>query len=103
VGAVRSAAAGEVVISPALLARLLPQLNRANEAVGLQLTEREIQLLGLMAEGPTNKVIAEELNLSVNTVRNYVQILLTKLNVHSKLEAVSTAVRDGIIDYPSGS
>jgi DNA-binding NarL/FixJ family response regulator len=55
-----------------------------------------------MAEGSTNKVIADELNLSVNTVRNNVQILLTKLNVHSKLEAISTAVRDGIIDYPSG-
>jgi len=102
VDAVRSAAAGEVVISPALLARLLPQLNRTNHAVGPQLTEREHQLLGLMAEGSTNKVIAHELNLSVNTVRNYVQILLSKLNVHSKLEAVSTAVRGGIIDYPSG-
>ena len=103
VDAVRSAAAGDVVISPALLSRLLPQLNRTNDAVGLQFTEREVQLLDLMAEGSTNKVIAQELNLSVNTVRNYVQILLTKLNVHSKLEAVSTAVRDGIIDYPSDS
>jgi two-component system, NarL family, response regulator DevR len=102
VDAVRSAAAGEVVISPALLARLLPQLNRTSAASGVQLTERELQLLGLMAKGSTNKVIADELNLSVNTVRNYVQILLTKLNVHSKLEAVSTAVREGIIDYPSG-
>jgi two-component system response regulator DevR len=102
VDAVRSAAAGEVVISPALLARLLPQLNRTSAASGVQLTERELQLLGLMAKGSTNKVMADELNLSVNTVRNYVQILLTKLNVHSKLEAVSTAVREGIIDYPSG-
>jgi DNA-binding NarL/FixJ family response regulator len=36
-------------------------------------------------------------------VRNYVQSVLTKLNAHSKLEAVSTAVREGIIDYPMGT
>jgi DNA-binding NarL/FixJ family response regulator len=48
-------------------------------------------------------VIAAELHLSVNTVRNYVQSVLTKLNAHSKLEAVSTAVREGIIDYPMGT
>jgi DNA-binding NarL/FixJ family response regulator len=101
--AVRAAAAGEALISPAQLARLLPKLSRTHRAVGADLTDRERELLKHLARGQTNKVIAAELHLSVNTVRNYVQSVLTKLNAHSKLEAVSTAVREGIIDYPMGS
>jgi DNA-binding NarL/FixJ family response regulator len=101
--AVRAAAAGEALISPAQLARLLPKLSRTHRAVGADLTDRERELLQHLARGQTNKVIAAELHLSVNTVRNYVQSVLTKLNAHSKLEAVSTAVREGIIDYPMGT
>jgi DNA-binding NarL/FixJ family response regulator len=101
--AVRAAAAGEALISPAQLARLLPKLSRTHRAVGADLTDRERELLQHLAHGQTNKVIAAELHLSVNTVRNYVQSVLTKLNAHSKLEAVSTAVREGIIDYPMGT
>ena len=47
--------------------------------------------------------IAATLNVSVNTIRNHVQSVLAKLGAHSKLEAVSTAVREGIIDYPTAS
>ena len=101
--AVRSAAAGEAVISPAMLARLLPRLNGAHRSLGHDLTDRERELLGHLARGATNKAIAIELHLSVNTVRNYVQSVLTKLGAHSKLEAVSTAVREGIVDYPTAS
>ena len=100
--AVRAAAAGEALISPAQLARLLPNLTRSQPAVGADLTARERELLQHLALGQTNKVIAAELHLSVNTVRNYVQSVLTKLNAHSKLEAVATAVRAGIIEYPMG-
>ena len=99
--AVRAAAAGEALISPALLARLLPKLNRTQRAVGADLTERELEILTLLARGWNNKLIAGELYLSVNTVRNYVQSVLTKLGAHSKLEAVSTAVREGIVSFPS--
>lgn len=99
--AVRAAAAGEALISPDLLARLLPRLTRTRTPVGSDLTERELSLLVLMAEGATNKVIADRMYLSVNTVRNYVQSILTKLGAHSKLEAVATSVREGIIDYPT--
>jgi DNA-binding NarL/FixJ family response regulator len=100
--AVRAAAAGEALISPAQLIRLLPRLTRTHRTVGADLTDRERELLQLLAKGGTNKVIAAELHLSVNTIRNYVQSVLTKLGAHSKLEAVATAVREGIIDYPSG-
>lgn len=99
--AVRAAAAGEALISPAQLARLLPKLSPTQRAVGTDLTERELELLTRLARGGTNKAIASELHLSVNTVRNYVQSVLTKLGAHSKLEAVATAVRTGLIDYPA--
>lgn len=101
--AVRLAAAGEAVISPALLARLLPRLNGARRSLGDDLTDRERELLAHLAGGATNKAIAAEMHLSVNTVRNYVQSVLTKLGAHSKLEAVSVAVREGIIHYPAAS
>jgi DNA-binding NarL/FixJ family response regulator len=98
---VRVAAAGEAVIAPAMLARLLPQLNRPHQALGSDLTEREIEVLRLMALGHANKTVARDLTLSVHTVRNHVQSILTKLGAHSKLEAVSIAVREKLIDYPS--
>ncbi|MCU1365083.1 MAG: response regulator transcription factor [Ilumatobacteraceae bacterium] len=101
VEAVRGAAAGEALISPLLLARLLPKLKRTYRSLGSDLTERERATLNRLAEGWSNKAIAADLNLSLNTVRNYVQSLLSKLGAHSKLEAVSTAVREGIIDYPT--
>lgn len=100
---VRAAAAGDAVIAPAMLARLLPQLNKQQQqqqTVGSDLTEREIELLRLMAQGHANKTMANTLFLSVHTVRNRVQSILTKLGAHSKLEAVSIAVREKLIDYP---
>jgi two-component system, NarL family, response regulator DevR len=97
--AVRGAAAGEALISPALLGRLLPKLTRTYRSLGSDLTERERSTLSFLAKGWANKAIATEMNLSLNTVRNYVQSLLSKLGAHSKLEAVSTAVREGIVDY----
>ena len=103
VHAVRAAAVGEALISPALLARLLPKLNRTQRSVGEDLSDREREILGFLARGMTNKAIAAELFLSVNTIRNHVQSVLAKLGAHSKLEAVSTAVREGIIDYPTAS
>jgi two-component system response regulator DevR len=103
VHAVRAAAVGEALISPALLARLLPKLNRTQRSLGEDLSDREREILGFLARGMTNKVIAAELFLSVNTIRNHVQSVLAKLGAHSKLEAVSTAVREGIIDYPTSN
>jgi DNA-binding NarL/FixJ family response regulator len=103
VHAVRAAAVGEALISPALLARLLPKLNRTERTLGEDLSDREREILGFLVRGLTNKAIAAELFLSVNTIRNHVQAVLAKLGAHSKLEAVSTAVREGIIDYPTAS
>lgn len=100
VAAVRAAAAGEALISPSMLARLLPKLRRSYRGTGSDLTAREVEILALLAEGLSNQTIAERLVISLHTVRNHVQNVLTKLQAHSKLEAVSIAVREGIIRYP---
>ena len=62
-----------------------------------QLTEREMEVLGLLVDGTTSDQIAARLGLSRNTVRTHVQAILTKLQVHSRLEAVAFAVRNGLI------
>jgi DNA-binding NarL/FixJ family response regulator len=96
--AVRAAAAGESVISPELLARLLPRLHRrTGNARRNDLTEREREVLGLLAEGLSNAAIAERLFVSKHTVRNHVANLSAKLGAHSKLEALSIAVREGLL------
>ena len=95
--AVRAAAAGESVISPELLARLLPRLHRRQPEARDKLTEREREVLELLAEGLSNAAIAERLVVSVHTVRNHVANLSTKLGAHSKLEALSIAVREGLL------
>jgi DNA-binding NarL/FixJ family response regulator len=97
---IRAAAVGEVLLSPAMLARRLPRLSRSHRSLGDDLTDRERDTLHHLSLGWTNKVIAAEMHLSLNTVRNYVQSILNKLGAHSKLEAVSIAVRAGVIDYP---
>ena len=98
--AVRIAAAGEALVSPAQLARLLPQLSRTKKPTGADLTDRERDVLTLFSRGLATKAMAAELFLSVNTIRNYTQSVFVKLGAHSKLEAVSIAVREGIISYP---
>jgi DNA-binding NarL/FixJ family response regulator len=93
--AVRSAAAGDVVLSHRDLGRLMnPRVERRPE----RLTSREREVLTLVAEGLPNRVVAERLTLSLNTVRTHVQAVLTKLGAHSKLEAVAIARRQGLID-----
>jgi DNA-binding NarL/FixJ family response regulator len=95
--AVRAAAAGEAVVSPELLARLLPKLSRTGNAHRDELTEREREVLSLVAAGLTNSAIAARLFVSVHTVRNHVTNLSLKLGAHSKLEALSIAVREGML------
>jgi two-component system, NarL family, response regulator DevR len=95
--AVRAAAAGESVISPEMLARLLPRFGRSSPHAVDELTEREREVLALVAEGLSNAAIAQRLIVSVHTVRNHIASLSGKLGAHSKLEALSIAVRRGLL------
>ena len=96
VDSVQAAASGELAVSPTLLGRVLPNLRR-DEAARSKLTTREREILELVADGVANKAIAAQLSLRLNTVRNHVQNVLTKLGAHSKLEAVAIATRTGLI------
>jgi len=75
----------------------------STEPTGPELTAREMEVLALLAEGLSNDAIAERLELSLHTIRNHVQKTITKLGAHSKLEAVSIALRTGLIQPPSVS
>jgi DNA-binding NarL/FixJ family response regulator len=103
IAAMKAAAAGEILIDRAALARLLPRVAREREvhrdAVLLlnQLTDREREILGLLGEGMRNEEIASHLFISPQTVQTHIRNVLGKLGVHSKLEAVTFAVRHGAI------
>ena len=99
--AVRSAAAGEALIAPYMLARLLHGMQRNQlPAPATPLTPRELAVLQELALGRDNHSVATTLRMSPNTVRTHVQNILSKLEVHSKLEAVSRAIREGWIRIP---
>jgi two-component system, NarL family, nitrate/nitrite response regulator NarL len=66
-----------------------------------QLTPREREVLGLLVEGADGRTIAARLGISRNTVRTHVQSILTKLQVHSRLEAATLAVRHRVVPIPT--
>ena len=92
--AVRSVHAGEAVLPQAKLGSLLARGDAGPEEI---LTKRERQILKRLERGSSNKAIATELTVSLNTVRTHVQSILKKLGAHSKLEAVSIARRQGVL------
>jgi len=73
-----------------------------SELLAAQLTARELEVLGLMAEGLGGTEIAGSLGISTNTVRTHIQSILTKLQVHSRLEAVAFALRRGLVQLRRG-
>lgn len=97
IAAIRAAAAGEALIAPGVMARLLPHLRPPAPTVGTDLTPREREVLKFVAEGLQNAEIAERLTVSVHTIRNHVQNILAKLGVHSKLEALAVAVKANLV------
>jgi DNA-binding NarL/FixJ family response regulator len=101
VQAVRGAARGEALIAPYMLARLLQGLQKKDEpGPATPLTPRELAVLREFSLGHDNETVAKMLKMSPNTVRTHVQNILSKLGVHSKLEAVSKGIREGWIRIP---
>jgi DNA-binding NarL/FixJ family response regulator len=103
--AVRSVWQGHSRISPAMASKLLNEFQtltkRADERQPLappRLTERELQVLRLVAKGLGNRDIATQLYISENTVKNHIRNILEKLQLHSRMEAVIYAVREKLLD-----
>jgi DNA-binding NarL/FixJ family response regulator len=101
VASVRAAAAGAAWVSPRVAALLLERVRRTGHAVerhagGAELTEREREILRLIAEGHDNTEIAERLFLSTKTVKNHVSSILAKLQMANRIQAAVYAVRRGL-------
>lgn len=103
VEAVRTVASGSSLLSPAMASRLLDEfavLVRRHEGPpegAGSLSRRELEVLTLVAEGMNNRAIAEKLFISENTVKNHIRNIHEKLQVHSRMEAVVRAVREGVL------
>ncbi|GAB4062608.1 response regulator transcription factor [Angustibacter speluncae] len=102
---IRAVMGGQSLISPSMAGALLTEFaelsRRSAEAVRVpvpRLTERELEVLRLVARGMANKDIATQLFISENTVKNHVRNILEKLQLHSRMEAVVYAVREKILD-----
>jgi DNA-binding NarL/FixJ family response regulator len=103
--AIRSVVQGHSRISPAMASKLLTEFQamskRTDDRQPLappKLTERELQILRLVAKGLGNRDIAQQLFISENTVKNHIRNILEKLQLHSRMEAVIYAVREKLFD-----
>jgi DNA-binding NarL/FixJ family response regulator len=103
VAGIRAAAAGESLISPQIAAKML-QLLRAQqsnadaaETIRTELSDREIQVLKLIANGKDNAEIARQLFISPKTVKNHISNILMKLQIENRIQAAVYAVRSGIV------
>jgi two-component system nitrate/nitrite response regulator NarL len=90
---------GEVVLPPRLTraATAVRAGERGAQLLGQQLTPRELEVLEMLAMGAGGREIAKALGVAPNTVRTHVQSILSKLQVHSRLEAAAFAVRHGLV------
>jgi len=101
--AIRAAARGESVLQPAVAAKVVSQFARMaptpppDQALIEPLSEREIEVLGLIAEGQTNREIAEALYIASGTVKNHVTNILGKLAVRDRTQAALKAKEMGLI------
>lgn len=100
---IRVVADGQSLISPSMAAKLIDEfktMSKPDKVTGaaLKLTERELDVLRLVAKGLSNRDVAQRLAISENTVKNHVRNMLEKLQLHSRMEAVMYAVREKIVE-----
>jgi two-component system, NarL family, response regulator LiaR len=93
--AIKAAAAGQVQLAPEAAARLMHEVRAPDSPEAL--TERETEVLELIARGKTNTQIARELFVGEATVKSHVHSILSKLNVNSRTQAALYAVRVGLV------
>ena len=103
VSGIRSAARGESLISPHIAAKVLQRVRATSaqpeieQLIRAELSEREIEVLKLIANGKDNAVIAAELHISPKTVKNHISNILMKLQIDNRIQAAVYAVRSGIV------
>ncbi len=103
IGGIRAAASGESLISPQIAAKVLRRLRSqsssvdAAETIRAELSNREIEVLKLIANGKDNAQIARELFISPKTVKNHISNILMKLQIENRIQAAVYAVRSGIV------
>jgi two-component system nitrate/nitrite response regulator NarL len=102
IDAIRRAVRGELVLPEGSLGFLMRHLDRPQPSAGV-LTSRERQVLCLFAKGASTTEVATDLGISSATVQSHVKSLLAKLGVHSKMEAVRVAWREGLAQVPVGA
>jgi DNA-binding NarL/FixJ family response regulator len=105
VDAVRAAHAGEILLPRAVIFGIAQRVAAARERTAArspieQLTPRELEVLRALAEGLASSQICERLYIAPNTLRTHVQNIMSKLRVHSKLEAVAVALRYRLVEPP---
>jgi DNA-binding NarL/FixJ family response regulator len=103
--AIRAVAGGQSLISPAMASKLLTEFatlikrdGDRQQVPAPRLTERELEVLRLVARGLNNRDIAKQLFISENTVKNHIRNILEKLQLHSRMEAVVYAVREKLLE-----
>ncbi|HUS60590.1 MAG TPA: response regulator transcription factor [Acidimicrobiales bacterium] len=103
--AVRAVVAGQTLITPSMASKLLEEfkgmakrVDERTQYASPTLTNRELEVLKLVAKGMSNREIADQLYISENTVKNHVRNILEKLHLHSRMEAVIYAVKERLLD-----
>jgi NarL family two-component system response regulator LiaR len=100
---IEAASRGESLISPRIAAQVLQRVRATSaqpeiaEAIRSELSEREIEVLKLIANGKDNALIAAELHISPKTVKNHISNILMKLQIDNRIQAAVYAVRSGIV------
>jgi two-component system nitrate/nitrite response regulator NarL len=97
VTSIQAALSGQLSVPHGLVTRRRSEEEATADLLARQLTTREREILRLLAEGAASEEIARRLSISANTVRTHVHNVLTKLGVHSRLEAAAFAVRHGLV------
>ena len=100
---IRAAASGESLISPTIASKVLQRVRASStqpeieRTIRAELSEREIEVLKLIANGKDNSMIAAELHISPKTVKNHISNILMKLQIDNRIQAAVYAVRSGIV------
>jgi two-component system NarL family response regulator len=103
--AIRAVHGGQSLISPSMASKLLTEFaamvkktDERQQVPAPRLTDREMEVLKLVAKGLNNRDIAKQLFISENTVKNHIRNILEKLQLHSRMEAVVYAVREKLLE-----